>query len=543
MDAAKLEGAMESVSSEMEDVFQKLGGRELLQGKYPAVYEGLLRGRMEQRGVNDGPDVTANRYDLSNPGFFVKEQKALSADGSNSAKKLYLRGEAIGKFPRGMKYIFASGVLKSDKRGAITSFANEYNAEEAQLLADATCPMQTYFNDIYSLEDVTYWSEGECVAVDHDGNVYTLESKRSQEVLVEGGDSIVEKITVESPIHTNTEKSDKIIVLYARQPGADDKNTWDYAYSDNKEQGGKVKTMLKLKGSIQLKKDFKFLEVNASDCSLDLYFKGLNEPVASYYTKAGGISKCFKISGDGRTIDFEFCEDWHCDLDVSSYNTSCDQWLWANFSFQVYNSLVGERSIDVEIHSSEDPDVPYFESEGSIVYLPLISIRWGCFHKDTRIRMADGSEKKISEITIGDMVLTEDNQAKCVVQTYSSDEKEIVCLETDDGRKLRLTKTHPVFTSQGPVDAENVRVGSELLTADGSKPRVLFAYAIPYNDKVYNLELEESRALIAEGILTADFIQQNETRTKLGDAPLTEKTAETIRQLKALLREIGKVKD
>ncbi|MFA9464776.1 MAG: hypothetical protein ACERKN_10860 [Velocimicrobium sp.] len=87
---------------------------------------------------------------------------------------------------------------------------------------------------IDSLNDRTYQSMGECYAVRHDGTIEPFKQGESTETIVEGGASIVTNFTLNDPIYKNTLHSDNIIVLYNREPFDNEKNTWDYKYSDNK---------------------------------------------------------------------------------------------------------------------------------------------------------------------------------------------------------------------------------------------------------------------------------------------------------------------
>jgi hypothetical protein len=87
----------------------------------------------------------------------------------------------------------------------------------------------------------------------------------------------------------------------------------------------------------------------------------------------------------------------------------------------------------------------------------------GCLHKDTRITLANGEERKISDIPEGSMVLT------CNEKTMKMEPKEVnkiiirdadgcgyrwMELELDSGRKLICTEDHKIMTrNRGWVDA------------------------------------------------------------------------------------------
>jgi intein/homing endonuclease len=72
----------------------------------------------------------------------------------------------------------------------------------------------------------------------------------------------------------------------------------------------------------------------------------------------------------------------------------------------------------------------------------------GCFLPGSTVILSDGSSKNIEEINVGDSVISHDGTYNLVSNclTYSVDE-ELVELEFEDGRTIRCTKDHEIFTN------------------------------------------------------------------------------------------------
>ena len=80
-----------------------------------------------------------------------------------------------------------------------------------------------------------------------------------------------------------------------------------------------------------------------------------------------------------------------------------------------------------------------------------------CLTGDTRIEMADGSQKPITEVRAGDLVLTKDGpyRARAV---RPSGVRPVGRLRLANGMSVRCTPDHPVFTQRGWVNAEELSI-------------------------------------------------------------------------------------
>ena len=86
-----------------------------------------------------------------------------------------------------------------------------------------------------------------------------------------------------------------------------------------------------------------------------------------------------------------------------------------------------------------------------------------CFPKGTMVRLSDGTEKDISEVVVGDTVLSYDTSSQeCeenkVEEVYTRDYTGVlVTFEMENGVKITTTDNHPFFVvGKGWVEAKNI---------------------------------------------------------------------------------------
>ncbi|MDD2972557.1 MAG: Hint domain-containing homing endonuclease [Lachnospiraceae bacterium] len=153
-----------------------------------------------------------------------------------------------------------------------------------------------------------------------------------------------------------------------------------------------------------------------------------------------------------------------------------------------------------------------------------IELLWGCLAAGTQITMADGVTKNISDVIIGDMVLGKDGKADKVINTWTgTEEKELVCIEMENGKRLRCTEGHPIATDRGYVKARELNGSYKLIDENGEYIQICGMYPV-VEKKVYNLDIEtdeEGGAFFAEGILVGDNAMQNHLNITHGENELT----------------------
>lgn len=95
----------------------------------------------------------------------------------------------------------------------------------------------------------------------------------------------------------------------------------------------------------------------------------------------------------------------------------------------------------------------------------------GCFSKQTLVTMADGSQLPISEINVGDNILSydfdkNDYAPKEVTHCCNFDlDKDWIELEFDNGTKIKCTQDHKFFTkNRGWIDAKELNESDIFIT-------------------------------------------------------------------------------
>lgn len=92
-----------------------------------------------------------------------------------------------------------------------------------------------------------------------------------------------------------------------------------------------------------------------------------------------------------------------------------------------------------------------------------------CFPSGTQIMMVDGTEKSIERISVGDRVMSFNETTKQLEPAevtqpmkrhYNS---ELICIEIEDGKVLKMTPEHPIYTQRGWIEAKELNTKDEVL--------------------------------------------------------------------------------
>jgi len=127
-----------------------------------------------------------------------------------------------------------------------------------------------------------------------------------------------------------------------------------------------------------------------------------------------------------------------------------------------------------------------------------------CFPPGTRIRMADGTNRKIEDVRLLDSVVTAEGRTGTVVRTMVRQHgPTILKLNLWGHSHLRLTDEHPVLTKRGYVKAGELRIGDWVACQPEEARawrRVRGIEQEEYSGPVFNLEVEGDNSYVAEGI-------------------------------------------
>jgi hypothetical protein len=259
-----------------------------------------------------------------------------------------------------------------------------------------------------------------------------------------------------------------------------------------------------------------------------LWPSNITNPPTIYQIKlsTGGVTKPLSlaaiqagITATGDTLTFNFPFNNNVALDKSiQFGAAAwanDTTLLTTISLGVKTETSNNEFVWVNLYGSNTSPWGYSPAPGEYQMYPNY-YTWHCVAAGTQVALADGSSKKIDDITGGDQVRI---GAACdtftVVDTFGTNkEDDVLTIRTEAGHELLITHMHPVVTTGGLVAARDLVVGDQLLT-DGGPSRIrsieLRAYAgMVYGFSVGSTPEEISRftrnntCYFANGILIAD---------------------------------------
>ncbi len=147
----------------------------------------------------------------------------------------------------------------------------------------------------------------------------------------------------------------------------------------------------------------------------------------------------------------------------------------------------------------------------------------GCFAFDTKIRMADGSDRSIQLLKDGDLIFNPLTHQKMPIKRIISGPEALTLLRIQTSKgEVRVTRQHPMLTKQGLIAASLLKVGDEI--TDGLESFTLITAieqeAEPPRLTVWNFEINTSsqeqrdHAVLANGIVTGDLYLQEKLAAK-----------------------------
>ena len=113
-------------------------------------------------------------------------------------------------------------------------------------------------------------------------------------------------------------------------------------------------------------------------------------------------------------------------------------------------------------------------------FLSSNDIKVMCFPKGNLVKMADGSEKDISEVKEGDVVKSFNNKSQKVLRTFKRNvDEDGVKINTED-KSIVCTSNHPIYVVSNYNEYLN-----------GAEPIIDCVPACELNDNMAVLELED----------------------------------------------------
>lgn len=523
-------------------VLASLGGEENLKQNYPLVYEAFL--------ASVRKDGLKRRRDRAGDSKVGMKLNTLAAENCGNGKKV--RASAAGIFAD-PDYAAANALKKEAPRpwlsGNLTARIYNYR-DPVEVYSNSSFFFEKTDNFQYEFETDILPSEAAAKcgamillhAVDPNNCLKTYADSRPA---LGGSIDIVDTFSVSDPLSPHG--NNPIIMLYGRKKdqnaeyaNADYYNDGSGEYFDNKPQNGRLKTIMPMKGEIKL----------AAGCSFPaggvLHRPQASDPppfntLIRSNLKVGGIkvatmyedltddkayeelAKCFTVDTGGAhpTIRFDITRggghNWYSDTQgVGDWtNNVMTYMLNGGFILDVIDPNHNPMQVQFSITSSPIENMAgkqYYVSNTCQVYVPPVTVHWGCFAGDTSVRLASGQDKRMDRLQKGDQVLTSDGRTVTFLEAVTGEEEKIFQIRASAGT-IKLTGGHPVLLRDGtPKAAGLLAAGDRLLTPDGESV-VLEASEEEYGGTVYNPVFMESDAdglfILCNGFYCGDYNAQN----------------------------------
>lgn len=315
---------------------------------------------------------------------------------------------------------------------------------------------------------------------------------------------IVKGITVDAPVSKNGKG--KVQLYYNRSS-----NNGDYCYVyqfDQNSNNPRTEVFLPFRGTLE--------------CNYQIVDMQLNEAWLQYYTNGGKVNFDGKDkivwTKSGKFCSWAFPDDWENVFDVTKISMYNTLYLHAAFNVAVRIDGILEK-FDIEINSEDNPSGT---STSCLKQIYPLTLCWGCLAPETLIRMADGQQKRIDTIRVGEKVLSASGKAVCITDVITGTEQIIVVIITERNKQIRLTSNHPVETERGVLPVNMLNASDRVRVDDGEYEQIYQLYTEEYNDRIYNLKLEEESLMFGNGISVGDFDYQQQNYASVATPVFSE---------------------
>lgn len=518
------------------NVLAQLGGEALLKTKYPAVYRAFLKTcDHASKGLYDWDDSDDDFHSglyCHAPTYLKTESEevfliAKVCFQSNLDNYLHLRvaGDFTSAYPPRRHY------GSFDEWVAVRNYEYEFKCkiESLQEIKDRKLRMR------FGLRGLAR------------GGYLKFADQSVEVVLYTSGGNPITKMTVDDPRSKLEKPNDPIRVYYARKPNDNEKS--DYIEDNNKPENNLLKVILPVRGSIEIQSELTFVKVD-EDANIFNRYPTLiieKDSIAQYAISSKDYNTKFKYDESKHKISYELEKDWQNQISLTRFplTTGKEVRFHVSIPLLLKNNNGMEFTAIAEVTSaalSNGEEYYKLSKTPGVAKIPKIQLNYGCFSRDTFIKMSNGDNRRIDEIQQGDMVPNAEGLPVQVNNIITGYEEELVCIQTVNGRELRLTASHPVLSQGALKSASNIAPGEKLTLDDGTLDTVKFIFLQPYQDQIYSLVTsEKGELLIANGFIAGDFTVQNsfvEPEPETEQEPLTAEEEELLNQFKLLMEEL-----
>ena len=289
---------------------------------------------------------------------------------------------------------------------------------------------------------------------------------------------------------------------------------------------GKQEIYLDVRGTVEFKASTPSLQFDrVAHVSL-----GINTPYGGTMSKTITDPSQY-ISRTNTGFEFAFPTDWGTVIPGGIMASRALCYLYCQIEYYIK----GSSDIKTLWLSSSNPS-PHVHW----VNIPDIKLNWGCVTKDTQILMADGTQRSIEQIKVGDLVLGGKTRTPVrVTDVINGVEADVWCVETSKGEKIHVTDEHPFCTEKGDKRAIDLMETDRVLMQNETYETILYRYERSYEDTVFNLELEKDHYFIANNFVIGDqSIQGAAMRSTLDSDCVVP--PEIKQEIEKMRRQLGK---
>lgn len=233
-----------------------------------------------------------------------------------------------------------------------------------------------------------------------------------------------------------------------------------------------------------------------------LHYNGLVEYVVNGDAQFSGTSKQFLVfdSGSGLT----------------GYKHASELDPTVDYFYDFQGNIIDLDEVNYYVTSDTNTQIVELDVENTDTYIissstafnNVVSHNNPCFVAFTSVTMADGNEKNIQDITIGEFVKTYNHNTgqvedKEVINILHKDVDSTVKFFFSDGKELECTHDHPIYSLTGGkyvsyspsltkkwygLDVDQAQVGTSIMLSDGSETTITEIQEKTDKVTVYNLQ-------------------------------------------------------
>jgi intein/homing endonuclease len=135
---------------------------------------------------------------------------------------------------------------------------------------------------------------------------------------------------------------------------------------------------------------------------------------------------------------------------------------------------------------------------------------WAMVGYGTFVTLADGTMRVVQALKRGDKLSGPDGKEREIFAISSAEAADLIKVTTNTGRKLVLSKDHPVPVQRGetPFIADGVRLGDKIMTIEGFET-IEYIEPVTAGTMAYKLSIgepgtSEKDPLFANGLMVSD---------------------------------------